>query len=163
MLKVLAALGHGPAHGFGRLVGKVLGGLGQDGLCLCLWELPAGHLELLIDQVGHHLRKRAGNTPLKELLLGRVPVPESDRKPQPLQLGEVAEDGALADLERFRQPGRPNARLGRGEGQDHQQPAQAGSLIHVAHASIGFPGLQFEPERPPEQFKQAFSPAGERV
>jgi len=83
--------------------------------------------------------------------LGRVAIPERDRKPEPLQLGQIAEDGSFADLQNLGEVERPDAWAGGCHRQDHQEPMQATCSIHVAERSTAYMGLQFGdgPYNPP--------------
>jgi len=99
---------------------------------------------LLIDQVRQDLRHLLAPAPFEELLLGRVAITEGDRKPEPLQLGQVAEDGAFADLQDLGEVERADARPGGRHREDNQEPMQATCSIHVAERSTAYMGLQFD-------------------
>src|SRR5260370_23508358 len=82
--------------------------------------------------------------PFEEPLLGGVAIAKGDGKPQPLQLGQVTKDGALANLQDLRQVECPDARAGRRHRQDDEEPMQATCAIHVAERSTAYMGLQFD-------------------
>lgn len=99
---------------------------------------------MLIDQVGQDLRHLLAPAALEQLLLRRVTIAEGDRKPEPLQLAQVAEDRPFADLQDFGEVERPNARPGRRHRQDDQEAMQAAGSIHVAERSTAHMDLQFD-------------------
>ena len=101
-----------------------------------LWrQFAPNDLQLLIDQVGKDLRHLLPPAPLEEFLLGRVAIAKGDRKAEPLQLGQVAENGPFADLQDLGQIERPDARPGGRHGQNDQEAMQATRSIHVAERS----------------------------
>ena len=117
---MFSGFGEGASDGLGGLHRQVLDRFRHHAVGFLGRELAPDDLQLLIDQVGQDLRHLLPTASLEELLLGRVAVTEGDRKPEPLQLGQVE---------------RPNARPGRRHGQNDQQPMQATRSIHVAERS----------------------------
>ena len=133
-----------PSHRLGGLHRQVLDRFGDHAVSFLGRQLAADDLQLLIDQIGQDLCHLLPPAPLEELLLGRVAIAERDRKPEPLQLGQVAEDGPFADLQNPGKVEGPDARSGGCHRQDDQQPMQATCSIHVAERSTAYMGLQFD-------------------
>lgn len=100
--------------------GQVLDRLTHHPVGLVGWQLATNDFELLLDQVGQDLGHLLTATAAKELLLRRVPVAKGDREPEPLKLGQIAEDRALADLQSLGQVSGSYARTGGRHGQDDQ-------------------------------------------
>ena len=125
----------GASDRFGGLHRQVLDRFRHHAVGYLGRPLAPHDLQLLIDQVGQDLRHLLAPAALEELLLRWVAIAEGDRKPEALQLGQVAENGSLADLQNLGQVKGPDARPGSRHRQDDQKPMQATRSIHVAERS----------------------------
>ena len=104
--------GERSSDGLGGLDWEVLNGVIDDALRLLGREGAPHHLELLIDEVSHDLRHVLPPAPLEEFLLGGISIAESDRKSQPVQLRQIAENRPGADLQAASQVDHPDAGSG---------------------------------------------------
>jgi len=132
---MFGGLGEGASDGLGGLHRQVFDRFRHHAVGFLGRELAPHDLQLLINQVGQDLRHLLPPASFEELLLGGVAIAERDRKPEPLQLGQVAENGPFADLQNLGQIERPHARPGGRHGQNDQKPMQATRSIHVAERS----------------------------